>query len=112
MAWSWVRLIRWKQSIQRLERLIVETKKSLMRDLGERKNLVAQITKEARGRAVYRSGPADEWAESIDAALESRDRQIAELREPISGLKRETNWRRLPQQVHQAVPQRRATLST
>jgi hypothetical protein len=30
----------------------------------------------------------NEWSEKIDSALEIRDRQIAELREPITGLEK------------------------
>jgi hypothetical protein len=92
-------------AIGNLERLVVDVKESLEREMGTLKQDMRQGFAEVKTRFDNQSGRLDRhgallqtgsrwstrmnaWAEKIDAALETKDRQIAELRERIVRLER------------------------
>ena len=92
-----------------LEKLIVDLKESLERELGGLRHDVQQVRQEIvqlnarfdtqaarleRHAGLWQTGARwssrmDAWAEKIDVSLEPKDREIAELRERLQRLKRE-----------------------
>lgn len=91
--------------VEHLEQLIVDMKESLEREISSfradvneavgqlNKRFDTQASRMDRHAALWQPGARwsrrmDEWAERVDAALEARDREIAELRERVSRLER------------------------
>lgn len=86
-----------------VEHLLVDLKESLERELGALRYEMQQInirfdTQAARldrhaglwQTGARWSGRMDVWAEKIDSALETKDREIAELRERLLRLERKS----------------------
>ncbi len=79
-------------------RLIIEVKESLEREIREgfaelHTRFDTQATRLDRHAALWQtgrrwSGRMDDWAEKIDAALETKDRELKDLRERIDKLER------------------------
>lgn len=93
--------------MQDLERLIIDLKDSLEREMGTLRQDVqhgfaqlnsrfdTQATRLDRHAGLWQAGTRwssrmDAWAEKIDAALEAKDREIAELRERLLKLERKS----------------------
>jgi len=81
-------------SNENLERLILDLKESLERDLGELNRKVdgfisrvdTQSIRLDRHAGPWQSSRMDQGAERIDAALETKDIEIAQLRKRIAKL--------------------------
>jgi phage shock protein A len=84
-----------------IEQLIVDVKESLEREIRSfrdemRDRFDTQAARMDRQGGLLRSGQTNlvrlnDWSEKIDAALEARDRDIAELRARITRLESERN---------------------
>ena len=82
----------------RLENLMMDLKESLEREMREGFQAMAvrlenQSSRLDRHAALWQtghrwSGRMDQWAERVDASLEVKDRQIAELRERIERIEK------------------------
>jgi len=82
----------------RLENLMMDLKESLEREMREGFQTMAvrlenQSSRLDRHAALWQtghrwSGRMDQWAERVDASLEVKDRQIAELRERIERIEK------------------------
>ncbi len=82
----------------RLENLLIEVKESLEREMREGfQSLAVRLDNQAsrleRHASLWQTGRRwssrmDDWAERVDAALEVKDKQIAELRERIERLEK------------------------
>ena len=94
-----------KNVVQNLEQLIVDMKESLERDIGSLRSEVRegftrinsrfdlQALRLDRHAALWQTGrrsssKMDVWAEGVDTALETKDREIAELRARLDRLER------------------------
>lgn len=83
---------------ERLENLLMDIKESLEREMRDGFQAMAtrfdnQASRLDRHAALWQtghrwSGRMDQWAERIDAALDVKDQQIAELRERIERLEK------------------------
>jgi len=87
--------------VEHLEQLIVDLKDSLERELGGVRAEIHQLnvrfdTQAARlerHAGLWQTGARwsrrmDDWAEKVDAALEAKDREIADLRERLQRVER------------------------
>jgi chromosome segregation ATPase len=91
--------------VENLEKLIVDLKESLERELAGLRHDVQQAVVQLNGRfdtqaarlerhaGLWQTGARwssrmDAWAEKVDAALEAKDHEIAELRERLQRLER------------------------
>lgn len=79
-------------------RLIIEVKESLEREIRDgfaqvNTRLDTQAARLERHAAMWQTGRRwssrmDDWAENVDAAFETKDREIAELRSRLEKLER------------------------
>jgi hypothetical protein len=91
--------------VENLEKLIVDLKECLERELAGLRHAVQQGVVQLNGRfdtqavrlerhaGLWQTGARwssrmDAWAEKVDAALEAKDREIEELRERLQRLER------------------------
>jgi len=91
--------------VEHLEQLIVDLKDSLERELGGMKQDLHEGLEQIQTRfdtqgarldrqaGLWQTGARwsrrmDDWAEKVDRALESKDREISELRERLARLER------------------------
>jgi chromosome segregation ATPase len=91
--------------VEHLEKLIVDLKDSLERELGGLRHEVQQGVTQLNSRfdtqaarlerhaGLWQTGAGwssrmDAWAEKVDAALEAKDHEIADLRERLQRLER------------------------
>ena len=91
--------------MENLEKLIVDLKESLERELAALRHDLQQGLDQLNGRfdtqaarlerhaglwqtGARWSGRMDDWAEKVDAALETKDREVAELRDRLQRLER------------------------
>jgi len=88
-------------TVEHLEELMIDLKKSLEREIGNLRKDIAEIAvrfdnqalRLDRHAALWQTGRRwstrmDDWAEKVDAALETKDRQIADLRRRVDDLER------------------------
>jgi len=91
--------------VEHIDQLIVDFKESLERDIGSLKQdmrdgfsaLASRFDDQAarldRHAGLWQTGARwsarmDAWAEKVDASLEAKDREVAELRERLARLER------------------------
>ncbi len=83
-----------------IERLIIDLKESLEREIREGFSQVTnrfddQAARLERHAGLWQTGARwsarmDAWAEKVDGSLEAKDREIAELRERLTRLERKS----------------------
>jgi peptidoglycan/xylan/chitin deacetylase (PgdA/CDA1 family) len=86
--------------VDHIERLIIDLKESLEREIREGFSQVTnrfddQAARLERHAGLWQTGARwsarmDAWAEKVDGSLEAKDREIAELRERLTRLERKS----------------------